>query len=133
MLSNLKILRVLVVLFFGISIFFAYLNFDIGFSSVFNSSYYAVYLESGEIYLGKLRRFPSLTLSDVYLLVRIKDNNEVGSYALHRFQDEEWGPSDLIKLNNKKILWMTKLKEDGQAMKAIRGGTDDSTNVSEVK
>lgn len=82
-------------------------------------SYYAVYLESGDIYFGKLHRFPTLRLTDVYLLVQGKDDTGANAFALQRFEDAVWGPNDYIRLNHDNVLWITRLKDKGGAMRAI--------------
>jgi len=35
--------------------------------NLFEKPYYVVYLETGDLYFGKLSRFPKFTLSDVWL------------------------------------------------------------------
>jgi len=48
--------------------------------------YYAVYLQTGDMYFGKLSRFPKLTLSDVWFLQRNIDE-EQGGFNLIKYSD----------------------------------------------
>ncbi|MDP1688803.1 MAG: hypothetical protein Q8L47_01585 [bacterium] len=119
--TNLKILWTLVVVLFAVTIFLAFQFINNSSTSNKNEAYYAVYMDSGEIYFGKLIRNSSLTLNDVYLLVRLQDNAEK-PYALKRLKDEQWGPSDSLDLNPSKVVWMTELRSDSEALNAIKSG-----------
>ncbi|MDI6717894.1 MAG: hypothetical protein QMD86_02550 [Patescibacteria group bacterium] len=107
-------------------------------------SYYAVYLNSGDVYFGKLSRFPRLTLSDVWLLRR-DENNPQSPFSLSKFDKAFWGPQDKMYLNLKNIIWMTELKDDSQVLKTMNNplseasaqnvlpNTLNSTSTSQVK
>ncbi len=84
------------------------------------SSYYAVYLESGELYFGKLSYFPHLTLKSAYLL-QINRNNKSYPYSLSKLENLFWGPQGSLRLNSSKIIWMAKLKNNSQIVKFIEG------------
>jgi len=75
-----------------------------------SNSYYAVYAITGDIYFGKLSYFPRLSLSDVYLL-QIPQGEKISSPVLLRFSDAFWGPEDKIYLNEKNIIWKTKVSD----------------------
>ena len=45
----------------------------LGYKMSHNNQYSVVYLTTGEVYVGKLSTFPSLTLTDGYILQVIKD------------------------------------------------------------
>jgi len=81
--------------------------------------YYAVYLQTGELYFGKLSYFPYLNLSSVYLLQRT--NNSSSPFSLTKFENSFWQPQGKMKLNSSKIVWMAKLKKDSQVVKLIKG------------
>jgi hypothetical protein len=83
-----------------------------------NKSYYAVYLDTGDLYFGTLHRFPHLYLSDVFLLQRnMNDTNN--PYILISFKQVFWGPEDNLRLSEKNIVWITKLSKDSQVVKYI--------------
>lgn len=105
-----------------VAIFFALNYFGINVKNPLDSEeYYAVYLISGDVYFGKMNKFPNLSLSDVYFLVRGKDVSGADAFALQRLQDAVWGPENMLYLNPKNILWKAKLRKDGAAMKVIAG------------
>lgn len=120
--TNIKLLWTLIIILFLIIVYFALQFLGVSFSLTGGGGYYAVYMQSGDIYFGELHRFPRLHLTDVYFLVQGKDDKGDSAFALQKFQSAVWGPSDLINLNNDNVLWMTPLKDDGGAMKAIRNG-----------
>lgn len=96
---------------------------------VFNnqkSAYSAVYLDSGDIYFGKLHRFPKTYLTEVYLLQRNNDvqTSEATPYILSKFADSMWGPKDYITINRSKIIWIGQLKSDSAVAKAINNPSD---------
>ena len=101
---------------FFLIIFLSVLLIVVLFSSFFffsfpSNSYYAVYTITGDIYFGKLSYFPRLSLSDVYLLQIPKNGEKISSPVLLRFSDALWGPEDKIYLNEKNIIWKTKVSD----------------------
>jgi len=85
----------------------------------FERSYWAVYLNTGDIYFGKLSLFPRFSLSDVWFLQRNADDAQ-NYLSIAKFDDAFWGPQDKIYINEKNIIWKTKLREDGQVFGFIR-------------
>ena len=82
--------------------------------------YYAVYLQTGDMYFGKLSRFPKLSLTDVWFLQRnIQD--EQGGFELIKFSNAMFGPIDKIEINKENIVWISKLRDDSQVVKFIQG------------
>ena len=83
--------------------------------------YSAVYLESGNMYFGKLHTFPKTYLTNFYFLKKNNDSqtNVAIPYILSKFTDSMWGPEDYLALNKSKIIWMGKLKSDSAVVKAI--------------
>lgn len=88
--------------------------------------YSAVYLESGDIYFGKLHTFPKTYLTDIYLLQKNNAPQTSGTtpYILSKFADSMWGPTDYLALNRDKIIWIGKLKNDSTVVKAINNPGD---------
>jgi hypothetical protein len=83
------------------------------------SDYAAVYLQSGEIYFGKLRLFPLPTLKNVWYLQRgVNAQNEV-QLGILPFKNALWGPIDKIYLNPKNIIWWTYLRNDSELAKNL--------------
>jgi hypothetical protein len=90
-----------------------------------NNSYYAVYLETGELYIGHLSTFPVLAMTDIHYIQKNETDNTLG---LQKFSESVFSPEDRIVLNKNNIVWTTKLKEDSEIMKAIKQGINSTTN-----
>lgn len=82
------------------------------------SSYYAVFMSTGDMYFGQLHRFPKLGLASVYALQKNTDNRET-PFSLVKFGDAFWGPQDYMQLSKENVLWISKLKADSQVVKFI--------------
>lgn len=81
------------------------------------SSYYAVYMRTGDLYFGKLVRFPSFGLKNVYTLQVTQDQQN--PVRVQKFADVFWGPEDYLKINKEEVVWYTKLKSEGQLSQLI--------------
>ena len=102
--------------------------------SGFEKSYWAVYLDTGDLYFGKLSRFPKLSLNDVWFLQRNPQDTQ-NPLSLTKFGNAFWGPEDKIYLNEKSVVWKTKLREDSQVVQFIKNPQtvqpiQESTTVS---
>ncbi len=86
----------------------------------FEQPYYAVYLSTGDLYFGKLSHFPSLSLTDVWLLQRSSDANSQNQLGVARFDKAFWGPEDQLNLDSKNVVWTTKLKADSQLVQFFK-------------
>ncbi len=82
--------------------------------------YYAVYLENGDIYFGKLSVFPYLFLNNAYFLQKNPSDSQ-NLFSVLKFENAFWGPENKIYLNNDKIIWKTKLKAGSQVLDLIKG------------
>ena len=82
-------------------------------------SYWAVYLRTGDLYFGKLMRFPSFGLKNVYT-VSVNQQDAQNPISLQRFANVFWGPEDYLKINRDEVVWMTKLKSDGQLAELLK-------------
>jgi hypothetical protein len=80
--------------------------------------YAAVYLDSGEIYFGELHMESVPTLRKVHFLQ--KDTS--GNYTVAKFKDALYGPTDELRLNPDKIIWISPLRDDSQVVSTIRAG-----------
>lgn len=85
----------------------------------FERPYYAVYLDTGDIYFGRLNYFPRLSMTNVWFLQRNAQDSQ-NPLSLSKFRDAFWGPEDRMELNYKDIVWMAKLKNDSEVLKYIR-------------
>ncbi len=85
----------------------------------FEKPYWAVYLDTGDLYFGKLNRFPKLSLTDVWFLQR-NLNDQKNPLSLAKFAGAFWGPEDRVYLNEKNIVWKAKLREDSQVVQFVK-------------
>lgn len=85
----------------------------------FKESYWAVYLNTGDLYFGRLHKFPKLSLSDVWFIQRNSQDTQ-NPFSLVKFEQAFWGPEDKIYLNEKDIVWKAKLKESSQILQSIK-------------
>lgn len=82
------------------------------------SPFYAVYMKTGDLYFGKLTRFPSFGLNSVYTL-QVNPQDQQNPVRVQKFSEVFWGPEDWLKLNRDEVVWYTKLKSDSQLMQLI--------------
>lgn len=85
----------------------------------FEEPYYAVYLDTGDMYFGKLSHFPRLSLSDVWYIQRNPQDSQE-PLSISKFERVFWGPEDKLYLNEKNIVWKTKLKSDSPVLNFIK-------------
>lgn len=83
-----------------------------------DSDYWAVYLSTGDIYIGKLSHFPRFHLSDVWFFQKTSDAQNPLSLA--KFTQAFWGPEDNLYLSEKQIIWKSKLAETSQVISYIK-------------
>jgi len=90
--------------------------------SLFNKPYTAVYLSSGEMYIGKLSTFPDMTLTDAYLLQVVADtSNPSGkSLQLAPLKDAIWSPTEL-HFNRDQVIFTAPVRDDSQVVQKIKG------------
>jgi hypothetical protein len=84
----------------------------------FENPYYAVYVNDGNIYFGKISSFPKFSLTDAWLL---QNPGNSGELTVSRFSEAIWGPSDRICINPDNIVWKVKLREDSQLLARFNG------------
>jgi hypothetical protein len=81
-------------------------------------TYHAVFLQTGDMYFGKLSRFPKLTLTDVWFLQRNIDEEQAG-FNLMKFSNAMFGPEDKMEINKENVIWISKLRDDSQVVAFI--------------
>ncbi len=94
-----------------------------GFEFAKEESYYAVQMENGDLYFGKLVYFPKFGLRDAYIPQSVSDpTNPLGSSirVIPLSQASIWQASE-IQLNKDKVLSVSKVDKDSQVMQAIKG------------
>jgi hypothetical protein len=92
----------------------------------YGNQYYAVYLDTGDLYFGKLSTFPDLTLSNVWYLQR----DSQGNNSLSELIKAPWGPEGSIKINRDKIVWTAKLSDVSQLIPYIENKVPEISNQS---
>lgn len=91
-------------------------NKDINFEM--KRSYYAVYLQTGDLYFGHLCKFFSkYTLTNVYLL----QIDQKGGSSLQKFEQSAFQPEDKITLNKENIVWVSKIKNESPLIPILEG------------
>jgi len=82
-------------------------------------TYHAVYLQTGDMYFGKLSRFPKLTLSDVWFLQVSTQEDQKAGFNLVKFTNTVFGPKDKMEINKENVVWISKLRDDSQVVSFI--------------
>jgi hypothetical protein len=86
-------------------------------------SYAAVYLRTGDLYFGKLVRFPYFGLKQPYLL-QVNRTNEQNPLSVQRFKNVFWGPEDFMKINREEVVWYTSLRSDSELAQVFEKNPD---------
>ncbi|MBI3495024.1 hypothetical protein HY065_00135 [Candidatus Berkelbacteria bacterium] len=108
--------------------------------------YQSVFLTNGQVYFGKItgRTSEQTTLVDVYYLqvqqpIQPTDPNkkveQQPQISLVKLGNELHKPEDEMTINNQQILFVEKMKEDGQVVQAIRRfqrGETGNTNPNQT-
>ncbi|MFA5460225.1 MAG: hypothetical protein WC283_02780 [Candidatus Paceibacterota bacterium] len=93
-----------------------YLSF-IDKTKTIKNPYYAVYLKTGDMYFGKISRFPKFVLSDIwYLQPRAEEENGID---LLKYNNAVFGPADRMEINRENIIWVSKLRDESQVVNFI--------------
>lgn len=94
-----------------------------GFSFAGEEPYYAVQMENGDLYFGKITRFPGFGLKDVYIAQSVSDpTSPLGSSlrVIPLSQASIWRANE-IQLNRDKVLSISKVDGSSQIMQTIGG------------
>jgi hypothetical protein len=83
------------------------------------SPYSAVYLATGDVYFGKLDWSPQPHLKGVWLLQRGVDGQNQPQLNIVPFKNALWGPVDEMYLNDKEIVFWTRVKNDSPVARAL--------------
>ena len=90
-------------------------------------AYYAVFLENGQVYFGKIENMSrgDIVMSKVYYL-QVADNStgqleDVQSrFNLVKLGSELHGPTDELFINKNKVLFYEKLRQDSKVVESIK-------------
>ncbi len=85
----------------------------------FERPYYAVYLNTGDLYFGRLGYFSKSSLSDVYYLQRNPEDSR-NPLSVLKLENSFWGSEDKIYINSDAVVWKTKLRKDGELLNYIK-------------
>ncbi len=85
----------------------------------FERPYYAVYLNTGDLYFGRFSYFSKSFLSDVYYFQRNPEDSQ-NPLSVLKLENSFWGPEDKIYINSDAIVWKTKLRKDGELLNYIK-------------
>ena len=97
-----------------------------------NEPYYAVYFDTGDVYFGKLHYFPRRHLTEVWFLQR-NPNDAQNPMSIAPLAEVFWGPEDTLMINDKKIVWKARLKNDSPVVAIIKNGvTAQAPNETEL-
>jgi hypothetical protein len=80
--------------------------------------YSAVYLRSGDLYFGRMVKFPAFGLKNVYT-IQVTQDPQV-PLRIQKFSDIFWGPEDYLKINPREVVWTTQLKSEGQLYQLLK-------------
>jgi len=86
-----------------------------------NGEYQAVFLDSGQVYFGKLKEGKEFyALTDVfYLQTGASGLDQTSSLSLIKLGSEAHGPEDKMEINKEHILFVEDMKSDSKVVKAI--------------
>lgn len=87
-------------------------------SLISGPTYYAVYLNTGDIYFGELSTFPRTTLNNAWYLQQDFENQQL---ALASFKNVVWGPVGDIQLSESSIVWIAEVSDDSQIIPILEG------------
>jgi hypothetical protein len=80
-----------------------------------NAKWYAVYLDTGDLYFGHLSHDDSLTLSDVWYV----QHSTQGDPSINDFSKVSWKPEGTIKINREHIVWTAPIASDSPLLSAM--------------
>lgn len=83
-----------------------------------SKAYYAVFLNNGAIYFGKLSTFPRLKLDNA-VFFQIDQNGQL--LPPQRFKDVFWMPKGPIYLNRDSVLFIAPISENSPLINSIEG------------
>jgi len=89
--------------------------------------YSIIYLDTGEIYIGVLKRFPFTQLTDVYTL----QSDQTGQLAVVPMSSTIWAPITPLRLNPDRIVFSAKISQNSQVYQIITNPTSQSQTTGQ--
>jgi len=123
MINKDKFFKIALILAIMLLMILVYLSF-IDKTKAIKNPYYAVYLQTGDMYFGKLSRFPKFTLSDIWFLQT--NTGEQGGFDLIKFSNAVFGPEDKMEINKENVVWISKLRDESDVVKFIQTASQPS-------
>ena len=91
--------------------------------------YSIIYLDTGEIYIGVLKRFPFTQLTDVYTL----QSDQTGQLAVVPMSSTIWAPTTPLRLNPDRIVFSAKISQNSQVYQIITNPTSQSQTTGQIQ
>ncbi len=84
-------------------------------------AYSAVYLRTGEVYVGKLSFFPNMQLKDAFLIENVRDpkDSTKTNLQLTPLKNSVWAPP-VIYLNSDQVVFYGPVGEESNVAKALK-------------
>ena len=82
------------------------------------NAFHAVFLRTGDLYFGKLVRFPKYGLKNIYFIQATGD--ETSPLSLQRFTNVFWAPEDKITINKDDVVWTAKIESESELATLLR-------------
>lgn len=91
------------------------------------ATWYAVYLDTGDLYFGHLSSFPSLSLSDAWYV----QHSPQGNVSVSDFSKASWKPAGSIQLNRQHVVWTVRIASDSPLIAAMNAQPQAGGSVPE--
>ena len=82
------------------------------------NAYHAVFLRTGDLYFGKLVRFPTFGMKNVYFVQATGDQEN--PLSIQKFSNVFWGPEDAIQINKKEVVWTAQVRKDSNLARLLK-------------
>ncbi len=96
----------------------ALLKLNIINNSWFQPKYVMVYLNSGDVYFGRMTKFSMSELSDVLFLQK---DPTTGKLSVQKFKDSIWQPENTVHFEKQQIAFWSYLKPESPIIQLING------------
>jgi len=83
------------------------------------STWSAVYLDTGDLYFGRLSSFPSLVLSNAWYV----QHTPQGDLSVNDFSKASWKPQGTIRINSRHVVWTARIASDSPLISAMVAGS----------
>ncbi|MFA6494951.1 MAG: hypothetical protein WC246_01490 [Candidatus Paceibacterota bacterium] len=84
-----------------------------------DAAWYAVYLDTGDLYFGHLSWFPSTTLSHAWYV----QHSSQGDLSVNDFSKVSWKPAGTIQINRQHLVWTAQIASDSPLLSVMSDQT----------